>query len=297
MSTKASFLLTLLLLFSLSCADDQLAPPLITTDEFSIIAELPGSIKESSGIFYSDAGFLWTHNDSGDASIIYNIDLNQGSVVKTLNLENVEHVDWESVTQDDEHVYIGDIGNNNGTRTDLAIHKFPTVALQNNDSVAVSTITFTYADQNDFSSKEKHNFDCEAMIPLDDQLFLFTKNRANLETNIYTVSKDPGTYILEQANNFAVDGFITAAAINKQSTRICLLGYDINEPPFKPFIWLISDFQGSDFLNGKLRRINLDLSVQTEAICFVHDDLIYFTSEAESGRAAFVYALDLSKWW
>lgn len=294
---KASFLITITLLLSLSCTDDELTPPLITSDEFSIVAELPAAITESSGIIYSDSGFLWTHNDSGDVSRIYKIDLNQDTVVKTLNMENIIHVDWESITQDNEYIYIGDLGNNNGSRTNLAIYKFPTTALQNNDSVSVSTISFNYADQDDFSSRKNHNFDCEAMVSLNDQLYLFTKNRGNLKTNIYTVSKEAGAYTLDQTGSLAVDGLITAATINKQSSRICLLGYDINEPPFRPFLWLISEFQGSDFLNGKLKRIDLDLSAQTEAICFINDDLVYFTSEAESGEAAFVYSLDLSNWW
>ena len=65
---------------------------------------------------------LWTHNDSGNDPILYRIDPLDGSVLQMLAI-NVPNIDWEDITTDGEFIYIGDVGNNSGDRTDLPRQK------------------------------------------------------------------------------------------------------------------------------------------------------------------------------
>ncbi|MFK7808661.1 MAG: hypothetical protein AB8F74_12725 [Saprospiraceae bacterium] len=290
-----SFLFVTMLLQLTSCKEDEEVINFITKEDLIINAPLPNQISESSGLICVDDQSFWTHNDSGDGPFLYQLDLNNQDLIRKAVLKNTSSVDWEFVTKDDNHIYIGDTGNNNGDRTDLAIHYFPTIDLQN-DSITVNSLFIKYKNQSDFTKRANHNFDCEAVVPLGDDLYLFTKNRANLETDIYKVPKALGTYSLEKEGSISVDGLITDAAISPSKKTICLLGYNEIEDVFRPFFWLIYDFEGTDFLNGKKKLIDLDLTTQTEGVCFLNETFIYFSSEAEGGGTARFYAVDLEAW-
>ena len=293
---KNYFLLLIIAFFQLSCSSDELSSNFLLEKEFSLITELPNLVNESSGMICSDPNFIWTHNDSGGAPHLYEVDLLTGTIFKTVVLKNATNKDWESMTQDNEYTYLSDTGNNNGNRTDLVIYKIPTIDLQTKDSVTASSIFISYADQDDFSTSSKHNFDCEAIIPLGDHLYLFTKNRGNFKTNIYKVSKMPGTYVLEKEGSLEVEGLITDAAINSGQDQICLFGYNEADDEHQPFVWLLYDFSDFEFLDGKTKRIDFDLKLQMEAGCYKEDDAIYFTSEAEGGGVGKVYEVWLEDW-
>jgi hypothetical protein len=44
--------------------------------------------------------------------------------LKTLKV-NAKNTDWEALTNDGNNFYIGDFGNNDGSRRDLTIYKVP----------------------------------------------------------------------------------------------------------------------------------------------------------------------------
>jgi len=77
---------------------------------------------------------------------------------------------------------------------------------------------------------------------------------------------------------------------------IALLGYEDGSSPYNPFIWLLYDYSGQDFLNGKRKRIELPIDRQTEGITFRDSDTIYFTCEEENNEDAFVWSFDVAKW-
>lgn len=87
--------------------------------EYSI--KLSDSIHETSGLIAFDT-LLWTHNDDHDKTI-YGLD-SLGKIRKKIVLDEVVNHDWEEISQDGTHIYIGDFGNNaSGNRTDLHILK------------------------------------------------------------------------------------------------------------------------------------------------------------------------------
>ena len=68
---------------------------------------------ESSGIVESrkHPGVFWTHNDSGNAPILYAI-RRDGSLINQFPIHTLA-IDWEDIAIDDDgHLYLGDIGNN-----------------------------------------------------------------------------------------------------------------------------------------------------------------------------------------
>jgi len=62
--------------------------------------DLPATISETSGLLFFN-GKLITHNDSGDAANLYELDTITGNITRTININNATNVDWEDVTQDD----------------------------------------------------------------------------------------------------------------------------------------------------------------------------------------------------
>ncbi len=92
---------------------------------------LSDKIQETSGLIIWD-GNLWTHNDNDDLKI-YGLDTTDTQIERTFSLEGVVNQDWEEISQDNSHIYIGDIGNNvNGNRTNLHILRLnPTWLLSN----------------------------------------------------------------------------------------------------------------------------------------------------------------------
>lgn len=147
------------------------------------IAVLNDSIQETSGLNFFD-GKLYTFNDSGNPAELYEIDKTSGKILKVLKT-NAENKDWEALANDGKNFYIGDFGNNAGTRQHLKIYKIP---FQNNQlqNDSMKTISFYYPEQNDFTSRNVNtDFDLESMIYLNGKIHIFTKEWASKSTTHY----------------------------------------------------------------------------------------------------------------
>ncbi|MGB0165568.1 MAG: hypothetical protein ACPF8V_01815 [Luteibaculum sp.] len=241
-------------------------------------------VAETSGII-SWNGKLFTHNDSGGEPELYQIDLTNGQnkqVVRLQGLTADSIGDWEALTQDENYIYIGDFGNNNGTRKNLRVYRISKSNITEEDSVFVpfEVIPFFYPEQVSFESSQSHNFDCEGFIAKDDTLWLFTKNRGNLNTSIYAVPAKPSQepYAANLRSTYNSMGQITGASYDPQTGRVALIGY-INLA--RPFVYLLWRFPNNDFFSGYVRRFELPdgLSGQCEAICFPNENEIYISNE------------------
>ena len=144
--------------------------------------DLSGDVNESSGLLLLEDRLI-THNDSGDDPTLYELNTENGTVIRTVTVANASSVDWEDICADETYIYIGDFGNNSGSREDLAIFR---VAIDDylttsNDTVFADTIAFNYADQTSFDPAPlATNYDAEAMIAYNDSIYLFTKNWSTL---------------------------------------------------------------------------------------------------------------------
>lgn len=155
-----------------------------------LVAKLSDSLSESSGLDFVH-GKLYTFNDSGNTSELFEIDKKSGKILNTLKT-NLANKDWEALTHDEDHFYIGDFGNNVGSRKDLSIYK---ILFKENTLQLDSTknLRFYYPEQKDFTPRNlNHNFDAEALIFLNKKLHIFTKE---------WVSKDVSHYILDPNDN------------------------------------------------------------------------------------------------
>ena len=118
---KKSFLLFILICaISLNCnycdADSRL-------DVLTVQQAYPLStvLNDSSGLLYFNK-YFWTIVDNSNHTFLYRLD-DQGKVQQKIRIKGVKNSNWEALAQDSHHVYIGDIGNNHGSRKYLCIYR------------------------------------------------------------------------------------------------------------------------------------------------------------------------------
>lgn len=242
---------------------------------------MSSSVMESSGLLYHD-GSLWTINDSGNEPELYELDPSDGTVLKTALITNSTQVDWEALASDGVHFYIGDFGNNLGSRTDLGIYKVPwdPVLESSGDTVVqAELISFSYPDQTDFTPAfQQTEHDCEAMVFYQDSLHVFSKDWANNKTRHYRLPIVPGSYEATLIDSFNVNGVITDAAIRNTDDVIMLLGYS---ELIEPFMFMLNDFPNGKPLSGNKRKLLLPEHSfhKTEGLAFDDSLSLFFTRE------------------
>ena len=159
----------------------------------NLLSHLPHEVRETSGILVDENG-IWTHNDSGHTPELFLLHPTQFTLERVLAIKNAPNIDWEELTSNETHVFIGDFGNNNGNRQDLRILRFEKHLLNDAslDSIGVDVISFHYPDQTDFTPSSNHSFDCEAFVFHNDSLHLFTKHWGNEYTKHYVLPNELG---------------------------------------------------------------------------------------------------------
>ena len=232
----------------------------------------PAELNENSGMIWYDS-LIWTINDSGGDPFIYTVDTITGKIIRHVKIAGADNIDWEEITQDESYIYIGDVGNNDGSRKDLRIYKIRKTDLT--DTVVLpEIIEFGYADQGEFTpARYDTPYDCEAMISTGDSLYLFTKNWTGSYTRIYRMPALPGKYLTEHCGQLKVDGQVTASAYTADNHRLHLVGYK----DYIPFLWIIDDFIPGEPYAGSMQQYLFPekFGLQTEGIAILdHGEIL-----------------------
>ena len=290
-------LLFSLILLSLSFSHAQEEAGLSPLFNPQFKSELPEEVHESSGLFFHN-GRLWTHNDSGDKPILYALDTATFEVVQRVTLANAKNKDWEDVCTDGETVFVGDFGNNKGSRKKLRIYTFPLSALpdEGDATVQVDTIVFRFADQTNFEKrKHDHDFDCEAIFVTEDHLYMLSKGWETSTTRLYRLSKTPGNQVAEVVNGFDSQGLITGADYDRENGVLAIVGYV--KTIWMPFMYLIFDFdEAGERLSHRRFEMPQLAGAQTEGICFFDEDRCYVSAETSPTMTSRVFMVDFRKW-
>ena len=259
---------------------------------------LPDEVNETSGLVYFREG-LWTINDSGNDPILFHLDTLTGNVLQEITISDAMNVDWEALAQDDLNIYIGDFGNNSGNRDDLGIYIVSKNDIPENGNGTVTSdfISFEYVDYpGSVIRRKENNFDCEAMIAIEDSLYLFSKNYGDSQTKLYRLPKDAGTYTAELLTSFNTAGLVTGADYNSESREVTLIGYTNNS--WVPFMWLLFDYHDNRLFSGNKRRIDLlnIAATQTEAIAYTIGKTGAITSEGNLLFSETAYGFYTGTW-
>ncbi|NMH87261.1 hypothetical protein HHX25_07075 [Flavivirga sp. Y03] len=258
-----------------------------------MIANLPKTLDEVSGIeTVPNSDLLWMLNDGGNVSKIYGLN-KKGTIKKELKI-NAKNHDWEDLASDKKgNLYIGDFGNNENKRKNLAILKVSTETLKNSKKAKVERISFKYSNQKKFPPKKKKlHFDCEAFFHYNDSLYLFTKSRVKNnfgKTYLYKIPAKKGNHVAQLVSTFSscddVHCWVTSADISNDGKQMVLLTQ-------KSFL-VFTDFKSDDFFSGKLRTYNFKNISQKESICFKDNNTVYITDERAHGEGGNLYEFKL----
>ncbi|WP_266204114.1 hypothetical protein [Pontibacter kalidii] len=231
------------------------------------VAQLDGQIQESSGLAHaSDSSTFWTHGDSGTPAELYRFNL-EGELQQTLPLE-LQNRDWEDLAESEEHLFIGDFGNNQNSRKDLQIH-----ILSRQNHTLEGSLYFSFEDQMDFPpDKNNLHFDLEAFFYYQDSLYLFTKSRGNnMQVKLYTLLARPGTFVAQLQERLPVSAMATAAALSPDQRQFAILGYGK--------VYLFGVQNGHINLSGKRHCLKVGRTGQAEAILYTSDNQLLLTNE------------------
>jgi hypothetical protein len=261
------------------------------------VAKLPTIMYETSGLIFYQNKYIITHNDGGNKSEIYLLNL-KGELVKTIDVDEVNNKDWEDIATDKAgRLYIGDFGNNLNKRKKCMIYILKkNFSTDENLRVNPKKIEFAYEDQKKFPpKKEKQNFDAEALIWMKDSLYIFTKCRSKPFTGIskiYSLPDKEGKYEAKLIGQiqFCKSNWqwcsVTAADYNPETKSLVVLTYSR--------LYVISNFDGNKFWTGKMKSYNLPSLKQREGICYKGPNSWYMSDEYRKGLGGGnLYTLDL----
>ena len=259
------------------------------------VSPLPKELTENSGLIEMDDDLFIGLNDGGNTPSLYAFSIKRRSGTRIIKINNAQNVDWEDLTADDNYVYIGDFGNNSGNRQDLTIYRVKKDDLRKQTEAAAEKITYAYDMQTSFKSSSKNNYDCEALVSVGDSLYLFTKNRGNQKTDLYSLPKAPGNYKAKHLGQFEAEGLITSAALrsNAGTKDLVLIGYINKGHSYNGFMIYFPKVNGTHFFDGPSKRIAFNTSLQIESVLYHGDHQVYISNEETNGQEGLIYKADL----
>ena len=239
---------------------------------------LPAAIGESSGLARGSAGF-WTHND-GDDGVIYRVDAS-GRLLQIVALAGVTIEDFEEIDSAPCDaglcLYVGDLGDNDGERTHVAVHRLPEPAADATRATPTS-VRLTYAD----GPRDAEAF----FVDTAGAIHVVTKGRRE-EIALYRASADAwqrGSATLERVRVLfprpdAADDRVTAAALTPDGSLVGVRTYRA-----------LHLFPRAALTSGAaVTPVTFDISPlnerQGEALVIGDDGSVWTTSEAESRGA------------
>ena len=223
------------------------------------------AIRESSGIVASRQfdGVYWTLNDSGNPAALYATRLN-GELIQEISVQGSQNFDWEALGIDDQNqLWIGEIGNNSRLRTDL---KLVVIAEPNpfTDIKAKVVANYPYQYPNE-------NVDAEGLFVADGVPYIVSKERERATLYRFPTLKTDTQHILERVGEFAEAKWVTGAGLSTDGTRLAVCTYDT--------LWVYHGTAGNFTQMIQGTPWALRHNFYGEAVCFEDYDLI-LTNEA-----------------
>lgn len=262
--------------------------------QLTIVTDLPEKLSENSGIVQFGQESAWFIEDNGNKDNIYKVDFN-GEIQKVLEVKNAKNNDWEDLTSDEHgNLYIGDFGNNDNHRKNLAIYRLPNPEIEPGDKIDAERIEFQYPEQKEFPPKKKELvYDSEAFFYFKGYFYIFTKNRSHPFTgkvSIYRVPLEVGQHNATLLGEITTcedwdTCQVTSADISPDGKTVVLLGYGK--------LWTLTDFSDDSFFEGKLAEIDLGVRTQLESVCFKNETTLLLSDEVRDKEGGMLYTYSL----
>ena len=268
---------------------------LLAQDSLQFISVLAPELVEISGLIKTKNNQFLAITDSGNPPHVYVLD-SAGIIVKTVEVTNAKNVDWETITKSDRGIiYVGDIGNNDNNRKDLAIYAIFEEDILSKTKVQSGVINIKYADQKEFPpAKTELNYDAESLISFGNHLYLFTKNRTKPYTGytyLYKIPTSTKPHEIEKIDSLftgaeMATSWITDATLSPDKRHLILLSQDR--------FFMISDFYKNDFFSGIITEVNFNYVSQKESVCFTNDTTLILADERQVAFGGNLYQFNIT---
>ena len=249
------------------------------------------SITESSGLTTSRSkpGAYWTHNDSGDGPYIYAFN-GQGASLGVFRVTGAKADDWEDIAigpgpePGKWYLYIGDIGDNNATRSEIVVYRVAEPILD------AATAKFTKANPGTTESAEAirlrypdGKFDSETLLvhPVTGNIYVLTKV-VLVSPVVYEVATPSAGKVITMKRIGEIrvpslfGGVLTGGSISPDGRRIAFCDY------FQGYELVLPAKSSSfdDIWKQRMTGFDLGKRNQGEAITYRHDGKAFIaTSE------------------
>jgi hypothetical protein len=153
-------------------------------------------------------------------------------------------------------------------------------------------IEISYSDQESFFPRPKHKYDAEAIIVIEDKIALFSKDRGNLNTDLYLVDKNQnGSQILTSEVSYDVDTLITGGDFDEDRNLLALVSYNSNG---NQYLLLFENFKLNNLENNTYKKFKIPLEqAQIEAVKIIDEKTFWVTSEDEGIGNPFMYKIEV----
>lgn len=180
------------------------------------------ALLELSGLAASrrHPGIYWSHNDSGNALELFAI-REDGTIAAQIPLTGATNIDVEDIALGpcgaQTCVFLGDVGDNQRVRSNVAIYSLVEPDTLTNDPRAVTVTPFTYADG-------AHNVESLVVDPATGTLFVLTKAPGTLG-DVYRIENGSGVKIASVNAPANADQVSTGADAHPDGSRILIRTY------------------------------------------------------------------------
>lgn len=250
-------------------------------------------ITESSGLSASECqDVLWTHNDAGNAPLIFAIDT-AGKHLGTWKVQGAQSMDWESIAAFKEpggkcSLLIADFGDNAESRKSVEIYRIPEpviVAAGASSSAADPLLTTTAEVMRYTYDDGSQNAETILVHPKSGDIYIVSKEKTG-PAGVYRIKQQYGkpevltaARVAEVSVPSTPEGLLTGGSFSPDGTRMMLCdkkgGYEFVLP------------QGSsnieDIWKQKPVRVNVGDRKQGEGVSYGRDGTtLYASSEKKS---------------
>lgn len=258
----------MLFVLTTSCGTGKLTP----------IADLPSILKETSAIEMAKGSDLfWVIEDAGNKNNLYGLDV-KGDIIKDIDIDNIQNIDWEDLTSDDDgNIYIGDIGNNSKKRENFAIYKVSNPA-EVEKSTTAEVISFRLP-------KGMKSEDFESFFLFNGSFYIFSKDHK--KTEVLKVPNQIGDHVAEYVSEFKLKGKqtkVTSADISDDGKTVVLLNHDK--------LWKLSNFTSDNFFDGTVEAIKFQHDTQKEGIYLISSNKALITDEQNKNDGGTIYSFN-----
>lgn len=258
------------------------------------VVPLHPRLKEISGLSFRDSMFFAIIDGGNHAgNKVFTIS-KSGNLTDSLMIP-VSNLDWEELYIDQNRIWIGDIGNNNGTRNQLSFYSYH--YQKKTDTVAELKIINTNVSVHDKHTGFFTNRDFEAFMVFNSHIYLFSKAKRNRKCNMYRINIDSADGQMMSSNqNVRLKFWVTGSCpvdTADQQVKILLVGYFPGIfKKLRPWMAMaVTDEKQNQFKVLWQKEISGIKRSQMESVAIDESGFIWVASEASDKTGPVLYRL------